>query len=126
MLEDLSYFGEIGDFYRPTNMDTLLPSPFAFVRYRYKECADRAFEHFDGRLYGDKKLTVHEANMQNSYFTQDTGFITNALFDTPQIVRNDFDGSLPEEHFEILRDRQLAKVEEVHTIRVDDIPLIIK
>lgn len=125
LLEDLGYFGEIGDFYRPTNMDTLLPSPYAFVRYKCKESADRAMEHFDGKLYGDKKLTVHDANMQNSFFTQDTGFITNEMFDTPQAGAKEFDGTLPQKHFEIQKERNLALADTTYCIQVNDIPTFV-
>jgi RNA recognition motif-containing protein len=125
LLEDLATCGEIGDFYRPTNMDTLLPSPFAFVRYKDKQSADRAIEHFDGKFQGDQKLTVQDASMQNSFFTQDTGFITNAMFDTPQSGAKEFDGTLPQRHFEIQKERQLALADATFCIRVDDIPTFI-
>jgi RNA recognition motif-containing protein len=102
LLDDFSVFGEVGDFYRPTNMDTLSPCPFAFVRYRSKESAEAAMMHYNGCLYGDKKLSIHKANLQDSFFTQDTGYITNEAFDTPILKPPPFDGSLPRTHSQIL------------------------
>lgn len=122
LLADFSVFGEVGDFYRPTNMDKLLPCPFAFIRYQKKESADAAMEHFHGKLYGDNKLTIHDANLQDSFFTQDTGFITNEMFDTPLFAPPEFDSSLPSEHYEELRKRQYAEKDEQWCIRINDIP----
>lgn len=73
LLDDLRVFGTIGDFYRPTNLHKLKPSPYAFVRYYYQEDADNAKKFMNGKQYGDRILSVFDANKQDSYFTQDTG-----------------------------------------------------
>jgi RNA recognition motif-containing protein len=69
----LKEFGTIGDFYRPTNLHKLKPSPYAFVRYYYQEDADNAKNYMHGKQYGDRIISVFDANKQDSYFTQDTG-----------------------------------------------------
>ena len=70
-----------------------------------------------------KRITVHDANLQESYFTQDTGFITNELFDVPVVKVDNFDPSLPEEHYTIKRQRELKYAETHFNVRVDDFPL---
>ena len=125
LLADFKVFGEIGDFYRPTNMDSLKPCPFAFVRYRRKESAVAATAFYNLKMYGDTKLTIHESK-QNSYFTQDTGYITNEAFDTPIVKPPPFDSSLPRNHQQVLQELHLANAEELFVIRIEDIPLYIK
>ena len=73
--KDFEEFGKIGDFYRPTNLQRGMPSRYAFVRYYNKDDADRASLEMHGRKYGDSIITVDDANLQNSFFTQDTGKI---------------------------------------------------
>jgi hypothetical protein len=55
-----------------------------------------------------------------------TGFITNEAFDTPKVIIDNFDGSLPENHYEIKRRNELRLRPNVHAVRVDDIPLDIR
>ena len=71
--QDFSAFGKIGDFYRPFNLQKRLPGRYAFVRYYNKEDADSASIAMHGKKYGDSIITVDDANLQNSFFTQDTG-----------------------------------------------------
>lgn len=70
-----------------------------------------------------KRITVHDANFQDSYFTQDTGFITNELFDVPVVKVDNFDPSLPETHYTVKRQRELKYAESSYNVRVDDFPL---
>ena len=77
----------------------------------------------NGASFGDNQIVVTDGNLQDSYFTQDTGFITNEAFDKPRVVVDNFDGSLPSNHYEIKRKLALAKAEQVYSIRIDDLPL---
>lgn len=115
-------FGAIGDFYRPTNLYKHKPSPYAFVRYFRQEDADNAVACMDGKEYGEYEIRVFEANKQNSFFTQDTGFITNEAFDTPKVSVDNFRADLPESHFEMRRRQELLLKTNVFAVRVDDIP----
>ena len=98
------------------------PSRFAFIRYIRKEDANAAIRSLHGKKYEFERITVHEANQQDSFFTQDTGFITNEMFDVPKLVINEFDSSLPDEYYDIKRRRQLENVEQVYSIRIADLP----
>jgi RNA recognition motif-containing protein len=71
--EDFAAFGKIGDFYRPVNLQRIMPSRYAFVRYYNKDDADRAALEMHGKRYGENIITVDDANLQQSFFTQDTG-----------------------------------------------------
>ena len=70
---DFVSFGKIGDFYRPKLLDHHVPSRFLFIRYYRSDDGYRAMMEMHGKVYGDRIITVHEANDQDSYFTQDTG-----------------------------------------------------
>jgi RNA recognition motif-containing protein len=50
-----------------------MPSRYAFVRYYNKDDADRAALEMHGKRYGENIITVDDANLQQSFFTQDTG-----------------------------------------------------
>mmetsp|Transcript_2710 Transcript_2710/g.4203 ORF Transcript_2710/g.4203 Transcript_2710/m.4203 type:complete len:232 (-) Transcript_2710:123-818(-) len=120
--DDFAAFGKIGDFYRPSNLQRGKPSRFAFVRYFSKEDADNASMAMHGKRYGENVITVHDANMQNSYFTQDTGFITNQLFDTPKVAETDFDSTMPPAHYPTKRKEELKQLDVQYTLRIDDLP----
>lgn len=70
---DFATFGEIGDFYRPKLLDHHIPSRFLFIRYYRSDSGYRAMMEMHGKVYGDRIITVHDANDQDSFFTQDTG-----------------------------------------------------
>ena len=70
---DFATFGEIGDFYRPKLLDHHVPSRFLFIRYYRSDSGYRAMMEMHGKVYGDRIITVHDANDQDSFFTQDTG-----------------------------------------------------
>lgn len=93
------------------------------MRYVRKDDADDARESMHQRLFFYKKITVHEANSQDSFFTQDTGFITNQLFDVPVVKVDNFDPSLPPEHYTVKRQRELKYADKVYNVRVDDFPI---
>ncbi len=99
------------------------PSPFAFIRYRTEEDANAAMMGLNGKTFGINQLVITDGNVQDSFFTLDTGFITNEAFDQPRIALDTFDGSLPSNHYEIKRKLALSKAEQVYSIRIDDLPL---
>lgn len=99
------------------------PSSFAFIRYEDEHCTWQAIEEYDGNYLWDTRLSVQEANKQNSYFTQDTGFITNEEFDVPRPPPPDFDATLPENHYYLKRKEELKNYAgEGYPIRIDDLP----
>ena len=116
-----SLYGQLGDFYRPVTLCTeRKPSRFAFARYIEKSCADDAVNYLHGYDLHGVKLTVAPAK-QESFFTRDTGFITNSALDTPIIENNYFDDSMPPEHQRLKREEYLKQVDVVYTVRVDDL-----
>jgi len=119
---DFATFGEIGDFYRPKLLDHHVPSRFLFIRYYRSDSGYRAMMEMHGKVYGDRIITVHDANDQDSFFTQDTGYITNEKFDSPEKKAKEFDASLPYNHYELKHKQELSlQVDHVITLRVDEI-----
>ena len=52
-----------------------------------------------------------------------SGFITNEMFDTPKIILNEFDSTMPPDHYPLKRKQELRNliVDQQVTLRVDDI-----
>jgi hypothetical protein len=75
-----------------------------------------------GAVYGENVITVGDANLQDSFFTQDTGFITNEAFDTPKMVENHFDSSMPQDHWTRKRREEVKSTAVQYTLRIDDLP----
>jgi hypothetical protein len=123
VLKRFAEYGEIVNHYRPMDFTKRRPSPFAFIRFRNEEDARAAIMEMDGATFGDNAVVVTDGNSQDSYFTQDTGFITNEAFDKPRVVVDNFDSSLPSNHYEIKRKLELSKADRVYSIRIDDLPL---
>ena len=117
---EFSKFGELGDFFRPTNQGKMIPTQYIFVRYVRREDADAALVSMNGRVFDDRALVIVEAK-QESFFTQDTGYITNSAFDTPQVTHKEFDSSMPASHYEKRREAEIKEVEVTFTLRVYDI-----
>lgn len=70
-----SYFGPIASFSRPVNLSKHKPSNFAFIKYEDQTMAQTAVQEMN-EVYveeWDASITVQEADMQESYFTNDTG-----------------------------------------------------
>jgi RNA recognition motif-containing protein len=114
-------FGEIIEYRRSMNLARHKPSPFAFIRYPDEHSAWRAIEEHDNKYLWTNKISVTEGNKQQSYFTQDTGFITNEEFDVPKIPPPDFDSSLPENHWEMKRKADLKHNLDTFSVRIDDL-----
>lgn len=81
----------------------------------------QAMEEYDGVYVWDNRLSVQDANKQQSYFTQDTGFITNEEFDVPKLPPPDFDSSLPATHYDMKRKQMLRDQTDVFSVRIDDL-----
>lgn len=117
-----SQYGPIGDFYRPKILAKSKPSRFAFVRYVNKDDADRALENLNGTEIDGCTIKVEHAE-QHSFFTLDTGFITNSLLDTPFRNTDEFDSSMPSEHYELKRVEAIKDVDVVFGVKVEDIDI---
>ena len=118
-------FGEIGAFYRPTDTSKHIPTKYVFVRYIEPGCAEIAMEALQGRKFGhldSLPIRIKEAK-QVSFFTLDTGYITNEALDTKLTEQTWFDSSLPSNHYQVKRQDELKLIspDEVYTLRVDDL-----
>jgi len=124
LLKAFEHFGEIGAFYRPTDTSRHIPTKYVFVRYLHPGCAEMAMEALQGRKFGvdggGSPICIKEAK-QTSFFTFDTGYITNEALDTKEAVEKFFDSSLPETHYQVKHEEELKKADEVYTIRIDDL-----
>ena len=121
LIDEFSKFGEIGNFFRPICNHTMLPTRFCFVRYVNRKSAETAKERMQGKKMGENNIRIKDSR-QNSFFTNDTGFITNEALDTPQLKVKHFDASLPKNHYATKRDEEVKKADEVYTIRISEIP----
>jgi len=116
-----SQFGEIGDLYRPADLGrSIVPCQYIFIRYYTKEAAENAIHQMDGRYLYGKEIRVVMA-IQNSFFTQDTGYMTNESLDKKVIVITKFDSSMPIQHHVVKREEEIKDVEVTFNLRVDDI-----
>jgi len=123
LLPLFALYGEIGAFYRPTDTSKHVPTKYVFVRYIEPGCAERAMDALQGRRFGHLDvlpIRIKEAK-QVSFFTLDTGYITNEALDTPLVEQTSFDSSLPANHYHVKHEEELKKVDEVFTLRVDDL-----
>ncbi len=71
--EVFSNFGEIRHFSRPILKDKKVPSQFAFIKYRDESSAKEAVVSMDNAYIWDSDITVNEANVQDSFFSGNTG-----------------------------------------------------
>ena len=74
----------------------------------------------NGIIIDDREIIVKKA-VQDSYFTQDTGFITNEALDHPKIEATYFDSTMPSTHHIEKRKKEIEDVDVTFGIRVDDI-----
>lgn len=124
LLEAFQQFGVIGDFYRP--MDTRngnakpILHPFAFVRYFDEDDAKNACKTMHGTVVHGQPMTVEFAEYEST-FSNSTGFITNYnIIEPPRLVA-DFDPSMPASHREKKVEEWAAQVEEVFTLKVENL-----
>jgi len=90
------------DVYIPMNLRTRHHRGFAFIRFRWKDEADACMLSFSGHNLKGSELKIDYA-VQNSFFTQDTGYITNEALDSLPERGSDFEPGMPDAHFETLR-----------------------
>jgi RNA recognition motif-containing protein len=133
LYDAFSAFGEIGDFFRPTNTQIMMPTQYCFIRYMTEEAALAAMAAMDGKKFGgysnggiwnEAPITVKRA-VQDSFFTQDTGYITNEALDSIKIENKTFDSSLPPTHYACKRADAIRHNDEVWTLKVTSIPSVI-
>ncbi len=116
-----SQFGEIVDLYRPADLGrSIVPCQYIFIRYYTLEAAEKAIYQMDGRYLYGKEIRVVMA-IQNSFFTQDTGYMTNESLDKKVVVISKFDSSMPIQHHIVKREEEIKEVEVTFNLRVDDI-----
>jgi len=132
LYDAFSAFGEIGDFFRPTNTQLMMPTQYCFIRYIQSGPAEAAMAAMQGKKFGgyyggiwdELPIKVKQAQ-QESFFTQDTGYITNEALDSIKVEEKVFDASLPASHRSIKRADAIRYNDEVWTLRVSDIPAVI-
>jgi len=117
---DFSRFGSIGDIFRPTMQHDMRPAKYVFIRFHEKGSAEAAMEALQGAVYHGAAIRIKEAK-QESFFTNDTGYITNEALDTPLLNEKFFDSSLPKNHYSVKRTEALKTLDEVYAIRVADL-----
>jgi arginine/serine-rich splicing factor 2 len=115
-----SKYGKIGDLFRPTDLGRKIPREFIFIRYINSNDADNAISEMNGVIVDDREIVVKKA-IQDSYFTQDTGFITNEALDHPKIETTYFDPTMPATHHIEKRKKEIEEVDVTFGIRIDDI-----
>ena len=119
--EIFSRYGKIGNIFRPTSKSfSLVPAPYIFVRYVTKESADIAIREMNGKMIKNRQIFVVTAE-QDSFFTMDTGYITNEALDHPEVPKPPFDTTLSSSHYSHLRAEEIRDLDVTFNIRVDDI-----
>jgi RNA recognition motif-containing protein len=123
-LNTFEQFGVIGDFYRPTdtrngNAKPIL-HPFAFVRYFSEDDAANACQTMHGSMLEGQRMTVEFAEYE-SRFSNSTGFITNYDITEPPRPVATFDPSMPASHREKKVEEWAAQVDEVYTLKVENL-----
>ena len=101
-----------------------------FIRYLDKGNAEKALEELQGATFGgfslggiwhEQKIIIMEAQ-QKSFFTQDTGYITNEALDSVQVADKFFDSSLPANHYAVKRADAIKNSDETYNLKVSNIP----
>ncbi len=132
LYDAFSAFGEIGDFFRPTNTQTMMPTQYCFIRYLEAGPAEVAMSQMQGKKFGgyyggiwDEAPIYIKKAKQESFFTQDTGYITNEALDSVKVEEKYFDPSLPPTHRAVKRADAIRHNDEVWTLKVSDVPDVI-
>jgi RNA recognition motif-containing protein len=95
-------FKSLLDVYLPMNLNKRAHRGFAFVRFRNKVDAAAAMEEFQGYKLKGEPITISICK-QNSFFTLDTGYITNEALDNLPERASNFQPGMPDAHYETLR-----------------------
>jgi RNA recognition motif-containing protein len=119
---DMSRFGETLSSAVPTNMQTKEKKGYGFVEFKYEEDANSVIEALNGNDYHDHVIGVCMA-VQESIFSQNTGYITNEHLDFHVEEETEFDSSMPESHYEVKHKNRPLDVASLVTVKVDNLPL---
>ena len=115
-----SSFGEISEVSVPKNLDSRSPKGYGFVNFVYESDALAAIEALHQSEYDGKRLTVEFA-VQKSFFTQATGFITNATLEEVENETVEFDSSMPANHYEVKYRNRPIDVSNLITVKVQNL-----
>jgi len=115
-----SRFGEIFSAKIPENLDTHEQKGFGFIAFKREESQQMAIMELDGTVLGGYILGVETAK-QNSFFTKDTGYITNATLDHSEVLVDDFDSSMPDAHYEAKYKSRPVDLNKLMTVKVDNL-----
>lgn len=113
-------FGPIKIFRRPRNSNNKFLCPYAMISYEAEDMAARAIVTLDGTTLEGLDIRVQWAE-QFSFFTGDTGFITNYNIETERRNDYEFDSSMPPDHREKKRLESLKNADSIYTVRVDNL-----
>lgn len=104
VLHEFGVYGNIVEFTRPLKLDKHEPTSYAFIKYEKEEDMINAIMNMDHRYcFGEfNEILVQEAN-QDSFFTNQTGGLTNYNIPPKQVDDDSFDSSMPKEHYIIKR-----------------------
>ena len=102
-MQDFEAYGVVGDYYHPMDTRNGNARPvlhrYAFVRFFSDEDAENARRALNGQVKYGERITVDHA-VQESKFSNSTGFITNYEIIEPPRESADFDPSMPASHRE--------------------------
>ncbi len=70
---EFAAFGDIVEIRRPQNLAKRKPSQFAFIFYSSPQSVQAAIHAMDGKEVWETHITAGDGDVQDSYFTQDTG-----------------------------------------------------
>lgn len=115
-----SKFGEIFSAKIPENLDTHEQKGFGFIAYKEEASQQRAIMEMDGTVLGNHIIGVQAAS-QESFFTKDTGYITNATLDNPEALVDEFDSSMPDAHYEAKYKSRPIDLSKLLTVKVDNL-----
>lgn len=118
--KEFEAFGTIAHYSRPMDLSKRLPSSYAFIKYRDQQSANDAVTALNGMWIWDTELHVDEAT-QPCYFSNNTGGLINHEYDFPARGEEDFDSSLPPDHYLVKRQEALKHSDRVFTVKIEDL-----
>ncbi len=118
MQRDFARFGEIVRCAIPENLSTKQQTGIAFVTYKYENAANAAIAAMHDSEFMSHIIIVTKAS-QNSFFSQDTGFITNATLDKKVADQVEFDSTMPAAYYEAKYRNRPIDTKNLLTVKVD-------
>lgn len=104
----------------PYDLTTRGHRPFAFIRFYEEGAANAALALNGSESNTEKPLEVTLAK-QDSFFTKDTGFITNDSLHQVVAAPVEFDSSMPASHYEAKYRARPLDFSKLFTLRVDNL-----